>query len=154
MEPETIQFTLDQLPITIEQTWILASTQDNCSLQTVPVTMDDGAGQTPVSLRLSQEGWLIDTKSDIDLSYPNTGLFPSNGDHIPLESLVKDTKISILDKKQQLTDALKVSEEVRVALGFWPTWPVTKTQSQTISVAHFQQAYAAWKTCNQRISAR
>ena len=152
--PATILFTLDQLPLTIADTWILAGDQDACSLQTVPVTMDDGAGETTVSLKLSKTEWLVDTKSDIDPSYSGTGLFFSNGVHIPLESIVKATKISISKQKQQLTDALKHSESVRVALGFWPTWPVSETQSKTISVAHFQQALNAWETCNQRITAR
>ena len=153
-QPPALEFTLDQLPITIKGNWVLASDLNACTLQTVPVVIDDGAGKTPVSLRLDQEKWLIDTKSDIDMGYLNTGIFLSNGVHIPLESIVKDTKISILKQKQQLTDALKASDSVRVALGFWPTWPMTETRSLTISVAHFPQALAAWETCNQKVSAR
>lgn len=149
-----IQFALDQLPITIQNTWILSGHQNHCSLKTVAVTMDDGAGKTPLYLELTNSAWMIQTKSDIDSTYPDTGLFLSNGPHIPLESVVKDTKIAITKQKQQLTDALKTAESVRVALGFWPTWPITETRSQTIPVAHFPQAYAAWETCNQRITAR
>ncbi|MBA56106.1 MAG: hypothetical protein CMK89_16770 [Pseudomonadales bacterium] len=152
--PTPIEFTLDQLPITIGNSWVLSSNQDSCSLQTVPVTMNDGTGTTPLSLRLSKDSWIVETKSDIDMTYPDTGLFLSNGIHIPLESIVKDTKISISKQKQQLTNALKASDSVRVALGFWPTWPMTETQSQTISVANFPQALAAWETCNQKVSAR
>ena len=152
--PAAIEFALDQLPLTIGNTWVLSSNQDSCSLQTVPVSMDDGAGKTPVVLRLGKDSWTVDTKSDIDMTYPDTGLFLSNGVHISLESVVKDTKISISKQKQQLTNALKTSESVRVALGFWPTWPMSETQSQTISVANFPQALAAWETCNQKVSAR
>ncbi|MEE2732814.1 MAG: hypothetical protein VYA55_18490 [Pseudomonadota bacterium] len=149
-----IRFSLDQLPLTIMDTWILAADQDSCSLQTVPETMDDGAGQTTVALRLSKADWQVVTQSDIDLSYPETGLFLSNGTHIPLESVIKDTRISISKQKQQLTEAIKASESVRVALGYWPTWPVTETRSITISVAHFPPALSAWESCNRRISAR
>ncbi|RLU01528.1 MAG: hypothetical protein D9N14_01830 [Ketobacter sp.] len=151
---EPIRFNLDQLPLTVMDTWILAADQDSCSLQTVPVTMDDGAGQTSVTLRLSKADWQVVTQSDIDLSYPETGLFLSNGTHIPLESVIKDTRISISKQKQQLTEALKASDSVRVALGYWPTWPVTETRSITISVAHFPPALNAWESCNRRISAR
>jgi len=149
-----LQFTLDQLPITIQDTWILSSSQDHCSLKTISVSMDDGAGKTPIYLELTNNAWMIQTKSDIDMTYPDTGLFPSNGTQIPLESVVKDTRIAITEQKQQLTDALKSSESIRVALGFWPTWPVSETRSKTISVAHFPQALSAWEICNQRISAR
>lgn len=149
-----LQFTLDQLPITIQDTWVLSSSQNHCSLKTIAVSMDDGAGKTPIYLELTNNAWLIQTKSDIDMTYPDIGLFLSNGTQIPLESVVKDTRIAITKQKQQLTDALKTSERIRVALGFWPTWPVSKTRSKTISVAHFPQAFSAWETCNQRISAR
>lgn len=152
--PAVIRFSLDQLPLTIAGTWILKAGQDECSLQTVPVTMDDGAGKTPLFLTMNEAGWMINTKSDIDLTYPDTGLFFSNGTQIKLEELVKDTTISIQKQKQQLTAALQSASSVRVALGFWPSWPVTETRSQSITVAHFPQAYQAWETCNQRVRGR
>lgn len=149
-----LQFTLDQLPITIQNTWVLSSSQSHCKLQTRPVKMDDGAGSTPVFLELTDEAWIIATKSDIDLSYQNTGLFLDNGVHIPLETLVKDTNIAISAQKSALTDGLKTASTLQVTLGFWPTWPVSETHTHTLPVAHFPQALAAWETCNQRISAR
>lgn len=149
-----IQFSLDQLPLTIHNTWILSGGQDACSLKTVPVKMEDGAGKTPVFLQLSSASWLLSTKSDIDLSYSNTGLFFDNGIHIPLESLEKDTKIRFTEQKDKLTEALKTATSMQVTLGFWPTWPVTEPHTHTLPVAHFPQALAAWETCNQRISAR
>lgn len=149
-----LEFTLDQLPITIQNTWLLSSNQTDCELRTIPVKMEDGAGKTTLFLQLTQANWMIHTKSDIDLSYKDTGLFLDNGTHIQLETLVKDTNIAISKQKKTLTDALMTADNVKVVLGFWPTWPVSEARTHTLSVAHFPQAFATWKTCNQLVGAR
>jgi len=149
-----VEFTLDQLPITIQNKWLLSSNQTDCDLRTIPVKMEDGAGKTTLFLQLTEANWMIHTKSDIDLSYQDTGLFLDNGTHIELETLVKDTNIAISKQKKTLTDALMTADNLKVVLGFWPTWPVSEARTHTLSVAHFPQAYATWKTCNQLVGAR
>lgn len=153
-DQDAIEFTLEQLPITIHDTWILESDLANCTLRTVPAKLDDGAGMTPISLQLTKDAWMINTKSDIDLSYTGTGLFLDNGAQMNLETLVKDTNIAITKQRQALTQAMKSATSVKVSLGFWPTWPVSEAKTINLPVTHFAQAHQAWEVCNQRISAR
>ena len=149
-----LAFTLDELPITIENTWILKSTVDSCSLHTQTRSLDDGAGETPVSLVLTQDKWTLHTKSNIDDTYTGTGLDLDNGGHFDLEKVVKETNIEFVEQYQALIDALHSANSMTVALGFWPSWPVTEVKTTAFPVAHFELAYRAWQSCSQRINAR
>ena len=146
-------FSLEQLPITVENTWIIKGEGQSCSLNTLTLMLDDGQGVTPVSLSLSAGSWWLRTQSDIDTSYSDTGLSLDNGQHFELENVVKDTSIQFVTQRQALTDALQDASSMTVSLGFWPTWPVTQARSTQFSVQHFPAAYALWQICNQRISA-
>ncbi len=146
-------FSLEQLPITVENTWIIRGEGQSCSLNTLTLKLDDGQGATPVSLSLSADSWWLRTQSDIDTSYSDTGLSLDNGQHFELENVVKDTSIQFVKQRQALTDALQDASSMTVSLGFWPTWPVTQARSIQFSVQHFPAAFAVWQLCNQRISA-
>ena len=151
---ETVKFTLDQLPITIGENWVLKTDLSTCSLQTQTQSLDDGAGLTPVTLILSKSSWLLKTKSDIDLSYSNTGIKLDNGAHFDLEKLTKETNIEFTRQRQAMVDALGQANIATLSVGFWPTWPVTAPKTLDIPVAQFNQAYQAWQNCNQMLSAR
>ena len=151
---ETVKFTLDQLPITIGENWVLKTDLSTCSLQTQTQSLDDGAGLTPITLILSKSSWLLKTKSDIDLSYSNTGIKLDNGAHFDLEKLTKETNIEFTSQRQAMVDALGQANIATLSVGFWPTWPVTAPKTLDIPVAQFNQAYQAWQNCNQMLSAR
>ena len=149
-----LEFTLEQLPITIDGIWILKNDLSACSLHTQTRHVEDGAGKTPITLVLTPDNWTLYTKSDIDKSYTETGLYLDNGTHFDLETVVKETNIQFVKQRQSLIDSLQTANSMTVSLGFWPTWPMTETRSIIFSVQHFDRAYQAWQTCNQRLNAR
>ncbi len=151
---EPVQFSIEELPITIADNWILKTDLSQCSLHSQTQTLDDGAGKTPITLILSATNWLLKTKSDIDLSYKNTGIDLDTGEHFDLETVVKDTNLEFTKQKEAMIAAFKQASTATFSIGFWPTWPVTEPRTFTISVSHFASAHQAWQSCNQMLTAR
>ena len=149
-----LQFNLDQLPLKVAPEWTLKTDSQQCSLHSQTVKVQDGAGMTPVTLVLDKNSWTIHTKSDIDLSYKNTGITLDSEKHFELEKVSKDTNVQFTNQYQELTDTFSEASQATISLGFWPTWPVTEAKRVQIPVANFAQAYQAWQTCNQLITAR
>ncbi|MFT6898753.1 MAG: hypothetical protein ACJA13_003179 [Paraglaciecola sp.] len=153
LKPVTVvEFTLEKLPITIFNTWVLKSNANTCSLHSLDYKIDDGVGMSIVSLVLNTDSWILETQSDIDTSYSGTGLDLDTGEHFNLEQIVKETNVRFIDQYQSLNRALKSAKTLRVTLGFWPTWPVSNTKSTDLKVSYFDIAFKAWENCNQRLS--
>ncbi|MAR91257.1 MAG: hypothetical protein CML06_10350 [Pseudomonadales bacterium] len=157
-EPDTTQqaapvtFTLEQLPITIGGHWILSANGQRCNLRSKPVPLADSAGGTQATLVVSTDQWRLDTGSDIDLSYPGTGLTLDSGRQFTFSGLQGATNVVIQAPPGELVQALSGAGSLQVALGFWPTWPQTETHSASIPIADFPRAYASWKLCQQRLN--
>ena len=145
-------FDLTDLPITIAGVWTLAVNQDHCELAAKPVAIDDSAGGTQLQLKLIPESWLLETQSNIDLTYPDLGIWLDKKQFFSLEQVVDETNILIQKNYDQLINQLKQSTEMRVTLGFWPTWPATEAHSAILDIHYFEQAHTAWQKCNQLVS--
>lgn len=147
-----IEVTLDSLPITIRDQWVLSSAGDTCSLTTLPIRFDDGQGMSKLQLVLTTQHWLIKTQSDIDLSYTGTGLMVDDGQHFPLDQLVRQSDLMFTKEYAAITQAFTTGNSLRITLGFWPTWPITETKMITVPLQHFATAQRAWKQCLSLIS--
>lgn len=149
-----VKFQLEQLPLVIADQWRLSSETDRCILSSLEYSMDDGQGDTKVVLQLTPNNWTLYTESDIDLSYNNTGLTVDAKVHFALERVVKDSNVVFENDRSRIIDAFINAQQVQIALGFWPTWPVTETKTVIMAIDHFEVAYRTWKDCQQRVNAR
>lgn len=149
---ETLKVTLDNMPLNIRGEWILDRTETQCLLTTAPLKMEDGQGGTPVTLQIAPGSFTILTRSDIDLSYTGTGLFIDDKRPFSLETVERRTNLSFSKQRQAILDSMRSGRELKLTLGFWPTWPVTHTYSLSIPLTHFATAINAWDTCNQLLS--
>lgn len=149
-----VAFELEDLPITIGKNWVLNLSGDQCQLNTPPIIIDDGVSDTPIEILFLASGWVLKTKSDIDLSYTGTGLTLDQGLHFSLEEVSNETNVVFPQQTSALTQAMKRGAELQVALGFWPSWPVTETKIVQIPIRSFDLAFVAWQNCQHKLNAR
>lgn len=149
---ETLAVSLDNMPLNIRDEWILDRNESRCVLKSAPVQMEDGQGGTSVTLLIAPGNFTVNTQSDIDLSYKNTGLQIDGSRHFELETIEAHTNLRFNKQRQAILDSMQGGKDLRLTLGFWPTWPITHTYSVDIPLAHFATAMKAWDTCNRLLS--
>lgn len=152
-EEAPVMVSLDNMPLTIDGEWVLDRNETRCSLSSVPLKMDDGQGGTEVSLLLKPDQLLIHTRSAIDLSYTGTGVAIGDS-QFTLETVANDTDLSFTKQRATLLAAMSTGSDLKLTVGFWPTWPVTHTYSIDIPLRHFAPAMQAWETCNRLLSGK
>jgi len=149
-EPMGYKVELDKLPILIGSNWTLsrdANTDGQCALSYRKIVMDDGQGETPVMVIISQDEALFKTKSNIDVSYEQTGVTIDDQPQLPIEKLHNDFSISYKAQYQTLVERMKKGDQAVLTLGFWPSWPVTHTYSVNLGLGEFATAQQALLTC-------
>lgn len=146
--PAPIKVSLDNLPLTIGDAWILDRTEASCSLSSKPVQLDDGQGGTPVTLQITPDSLRITTISDIDTTYEKTGITIDQHEHFDLETVDRRTNLVFTRQKNRLLNVMQNSQQFTLTLGFWPTWPQTQTYSVDIPLQDFASAMTALNTCN------
>jgi len=141
---------LDKMPILIGNNWTLsrdANMNGQCALSYRKVVMGDGQGETPVMVIISQDEALFKTKSNIDVSYEQTGVTIDDQPQLPIEKLHNDFSISYKAQYQTLVERMKKGEQAVLTLGFWPSWPVTHTYSISLDLGEFATAQQALLVC-------
>lgn len=149
--PQPYAFKIDELPITMKGGWQLDRTQDYCVLRGQEISMLDGQGTTQVKIQLMPNQWSVITDSDIDLSYPNVGITTDTGQQLLLGKVMDETIALVTSDFDLATKALLGAQKITIALGFWPTWPVTDTQTLTLTMEHFPAAYLTWQECQKKL---
>ena len=149
-----VEVTMESLPLTIQGEWVLSAMGDTCNLSTVPVRFDDGQGMSKLQLVFASDYWLVKTQSDIDLSYSGTGLRVDEETYFPIEQLVRESDLKFTKDYAAMTRAFMAGKNLRITLGFWPTWPVTETKTIDVPLQHFARAHRAWKQCLSLINGR
>lgn len=147
------QLAFDQrtLPMSLELGWTLDRQRDpvdgavRCVLLSPAFTIFDGYYPAKAWLRINPARAWVETNSNIDTSYPEQGLRVDGG---PLAAFAAE----LVDEQTAYTDApvlgaMAGGRTLTVALGFWPTWPKTATQTASIDLAGFADAYAALRAC-------
>jgi hypothetical protein len=153
------QLALEDLPLRIDQDWLVDFIHSDtgelhCFIKSQPQTLNDGQGETTFQVILDAAKIRFKTTSNIDLSYPNTGVV-IRGDitrRIALDGIEKKTT-AIIDKNiPAILALLRQAQHLDVYLGFWPTWPLTDTKRISITLNNFPRAQASWAACNRLIT--
>ncbi len=148
---------LDQasLPLSFGRQWILdyrpnpITKQTQCILASEVVNIPDGYDRTNVQVLLTLDSIYVNTDSNIDLSYPQTGIRIGAGALRPFDKLAGQTAAMVSgDDVSALYARMTNSPDMVVRLGFWPTWPATETREASYTLEDFQTAVTALRACN------
>lgn len=142
-------FSLESLPLNLNN-WVVDKppySENRCTLKSKPVSIKDGAGGTTVTVVVDESRVTILTKSDIDLSYDNTGVVIGS-DTFGYDAINKDTNAYIENNVHRLIDKMKANDSAEIVLGFWPTWPQTNTYTANLDISKAALALKALDHCN------
>jgi hypothetical protein len=149
-----LKFDIEHLPMTLAGGWRLDRRRDRvdgkerCLLYSPKQPLFDGYDLSAVQLEISSQYVTVRADSNIDTSYPNTGLQVDARGRVPFESTLVNERTVYTSKPVQL--AMAQGSTLKVGLGFWPTWPVTRTQYATFDLDGFGSAYRALQACTQQ----
>lgn len=135
--------------------WSVQSTsnktgEQRCYLVTPVKTIDDGYGETKVSLELRDRELLVVTDSSIDGEFGDLGLQVDDREIIMADGIRADTRVFFHSRINEITDQFLKGLKVRVQLRFWPTWPTTGLRSAEFSLIGFTKAYNNRSVCGRR----
>lgn len=147
-------FALDLLPKVIGGNWVLKYDYHGCSLYSLTRFMNDGVGTTPVTLKLSSQGWEVMTDSELEYNHPEAGLTLDSQTFFKLEQVERKTNGRFSRQSYSISRAMRSATMATVSLSFWPSWPVTDVISTTLSVDGFREAYYDWQKCTRYINQR
>lgn len=120
-----------------------------CLLESTTLQVHDGQTTTPINLVYNGEVIIAVTKSNIDLSYQGVGLQVDQQAAHAVDSLYKQTRVIFEKTANDIIQEFIKGREVRLVLGFWPSWPKTKTVTSHFSLRGFSHAYRAFQDCQQ-----
>jgi hypothetical protein len=135
------------------QNWQLVLAEDPISNQTVCLMVsamkqtEDGQTSTPVSLIYNGKIFIAKTKSNIDLSYPDIGLQADNHTPHNIDRLHKKTSVVFDAQAIQIRDEFIKGLNGKLTLGFWPTWPKTRSFVTEFDLRGFTKTYQAFRRC-------
>jgi hypothetical protein len=152
---EVMQLDHASLPLSFGRQWVLdrrpnpVTKQTQCILASEVVNIPDGYDRTNVQVLLTLDSIYVNTDSNIDLSYPQTGIRIGSGSLRPFDRLASETAAMLSgDDVSALYSHMTSSPNMVVRLGFWPTWPVTETREASYSLDDFQTAVMALRACD------
>jgi len=144
---------LMSLPVTATDNWrlIISNSPEGqtpaCLMESATRMINDGQTETPVKLVYTGQALYAVTKSHIDLSYPEVGIQVDKHQQHPIDRLhgqdtaVFNSHINVINKQ------LSAGNRAKLALGFWPTWPKTRTRIIEFSLGGFTRTYKQFKNC-------
>ena len=142
---------LEELPITFNL-WTLELAQtasaSECMLRSKAVPMEDGQGSTTLMAQITEDAFILKTRSIIDTSYENTGIQIDQGQQIPIEQLHTEESVIYSSGYTRAMNLMKQGQTLTVSLGFWPTWPITQAYEAQIDLTSFDQALESLKYCS------
>lgn len=150
-QSDSVKVSLDDLPIQLGQ-WRLSESAlvtNTCHLTSFHKVMDDGQGGTDVHLQITAQDIFIKTKSNIDTSYKDAGVFIDGQLVAPVTNLTSETTVSLQKQYKSLIQQLSNTNDIEIKMGFWPSWPVTQAYPVQFSMENFAYAYQHLIKCNQ-----
>lgn len=151
---ERLSLTLESLPISFGAIWQLdrapnpVTGKTQCLLSSKAQNIFDGYEKTNVQIYIAADGVYVRTDSNVDLSYPETGLRVDQGRLRPFDRVIKKNHVALTSDLGSVFANLGSAREVTVRLGFWPTWPVTSTREINFRLEHFADAIQALRACD------
>ena len=153
-DPATMVFDEEHLPVEFEGGWVLdkrSSLVDGeiqCLILSPWTDIFDGYDKTQIQIQVADATVAVRSKSNLDSSYEQQGLVVDGGELFAFEVPLVDERTTYAKGPAQV--AMSKGRTLGVALGFWPTWPVTTTQHASIDLLGFPQAYEALRACVQQ----
>lgn len=123
------------------------SKQSACLLVSAVEQSEDGQATTAVSLVYNGNLFMAKTESNIDLSYADLGLQVGKKKSHPIERLHKKTSAVFETQAPQIRDEFKKGLKAKLRLGFWPSWPKTRSYVIEFDLRGFTAAYEAFVHC-------
>ncbi len=149
--------TIEQLPLLIDETWHLDIVRDDksdrmaCLIRSQGITIDDGHGGTSLEFQISEHEIAVKTDSNIDISYEYDGVKVDRNKLVEIDYIRgQQSAVFKIDPKRFIQNIEK-AKLLKIQLGFWPTWPMTKTQSATLNVSNLTQAAHLLSRCKTMI---
>jgi len=135
------------------ENWQLILAEDPLSKQSICLMIsatrqtEDGQTKTPVSLIYNGSVFIAKTKSNIDLSYPDIGLQVDNKKRHNIDRLHENSNAVFKTKTRQLLDEFINGLSAKLTLGFWPTWPKTRSYTTEFDLRGFTKTYKTFQHC-------
>jgi hypothetical protein len=135
------------------QNWQLVLAEDplekhtSCLMVSATKQNDDGQATTPVSLIYNGKVFIAKTKSNIDLSYPNLGLQVDNKKPHNIDHLHKNNSVVFETQSPQILGEFIKGLTGKLTLGFWPTWPKTRSFTIDFDLRGFTKIYRNFQHC-------
>jgi len=142
---------LKDLPLSLAGDWTLAANgayANDCYLMSKDVKIRDGHGGGALRILVAAGKMLLISTSNIDMSYSDTGFSFDGGELLPLESLYSETAVLVENSYKALLTGMQSNSIMTVRLGFWPSWPVTKSYQARIEMTGFTPALKQLQACN------
>ncbi len=145
---------LEKLPLELNSNWTLdwghdpVSGRTRCFLRSNTLRIDDGQGGSEISLIITGDTLRVDTRSNVDLSYDDTGLQVDSETPFPLQSLSGETDVLFDQQVEEIMQQFRRGSSVTVTMGFWPTWPVSRTYSVNFAIGGYPMASEALQKCD------
>lgn len=147
--------TLDDLPLILSDGWQLHYTKSpangvkRCLLANESEQFDDGYKLTNIKVWLSDNGLELQSASNFDLSYPETGVYLLAKDGTQVSSLFTNLEqpTSIQTSFSDEFDLTRTAK-ILIKIGFWPSWPITKTTEVSFPFPHSKEIVNLQGKCN------
>lgn len=123
------------------------SKQSTCLLISSTKHTDDGQTSTPIKLIYNGEIFITTTDSNIDPRYADVGLQVDDNSRHTIDRLFKKTDAIFETDVERIRDEFKRGLNAKLILGFWPTWPVTKSYAIDFDLRGFTKAYNKFLQC-------
>lgn len=124
------------------------SKTSRCLMESKTQVTEDGQTKTYVKLVYTGTGLYAATKSHIDLTYPGVGLQVDSNPQLKIDKLVKEKTAVFVKDISIIHKQFIHGAKAKLALGFWPTWPKTKTRIIEFSLFGYTKAYQQFQKCN------
>ena len=158
-EPETTKIeakplSLSLLPMRFGTSWTLdrrpnpVTKTTECLLTSDPVTIADGYENTKVQLLLTTAMLYVQTGSNIDLGYPQSGVQIDGGPVWAFDSVIKETSVKLDTHYEEFVSRFSLGKTVTARLGFWPTWPMTETREASFSLKGMEDSISKLTECS------
>lgn len=137
----------------VAQNWLVRIGEDGlrsgagCLLESASLQVHDGQTTTPIKLVYNGEVIIGMTESNIDLSYSGIGLRVDGQAAHSVDAVHKKTNVIFRQASARILPELIKGKQATLVLGFWPTWPKTKTVASRFSLRGFSRAYRDFQYC-------
>jgi hypothetical protein len=123
--------------------------QERCLLRSEVQTIQDGYGETPVSLVINDEALLVVTESQIDPSFGDLEVVVDDKAPLKTAKVAKDKVLVFDHDRAMLIDQFKAGAWATIYLRFWPTWPATQRFPAKFTLKGFTKAYSDFERCRE-----